>query len=486
MRATTTAGAAGGRGSRGVVWRGAAPKGVKRLQPRRATGRPTGCLVFGRRLSRFRPVQRRRDPWTRLRGAAMATGGAEAGQAVSSAAGEGTEQPPSSTSSEDAGTGGDQPSGATEPPSTSHEEALLALEGRLSEQGFGPSQALLLLLTSLVTFTSGLEIYLLSLIGLDMQCDWHISPAQAASLFTVVFMVSSCLEPQGFSLPLLRGALRGTSCDIIGGGQGQTRSGKRPGMFASTPSDTRAPVEHQPPGPARLTPLRCSSPSCRRGAGKVRRGANMGFCFGCVWSAACHPSPVSRHCSSCCHLCVVPLLLVVCCSSVPVWICSPSGQHRYCMALGAPGTEAPRDTGEQPFETCVPAALPLFFPLLLWVDRITEIREGSSTAWTSSLSSLSCNSRINSCLAFTAIVGVPFAFLLTSLSCVAGLCTWCVLGVCEHVLCPCRRFAAGAQRLADSCDIGCSPSSHQRRGCAGDARISAVACEHWAARESQR
>eukprot|EP00192_Tetraselmis_astigmatica_P008562 CAMPEP_0117669602 /NCGR_PEP_ID=MMETSP0804-20121206/12229_1 /TAXON_ID=1074897 /ORGANISM="Tetraselmis astigmatica, Strain CCMP880" /LENGTH=643 /DNA_ID=CAMNT_0005477689 /DNA_START=226 /DNA_END=2157 /DNA_ORIENTATION=+ len=75
------------------------------------------------------------------------------------------------------------------------EASLLWVEAFLASQGMGVSQALLLLLTSLITFTSGLEIYLLSLIGLDMQCYWHITPSQAASLFSIVFLGKCIAEP---------------------------------------------------------------------------------------------------------------------------------------------------------------------------------------------------------------------------------------------------------------------------------------------------
>jgi len=73
--------------------------------------------------------------------------------------------------------------------------ALLQLEVELSDQGLGLSQAAALALAASVTFTSGLELFLLSLIGLDMQCAWHVSPAQAASLFTLVFLGKCAGEP---------------------------------------------------------------------------------------------------------------------------------------------------------------------------------------------------------------------------------------------------------------------------------------------------
>jgi hypothetical protein len=80
------------------------------------------------------------------------------------------------------------------PGADENRDRVSRLEQALDEQIFGLSQALSLFLACIVTFTSGLEIYMLSLIGLDMQCYWHIAPAEAATLFTVVFLVifSSC------------------------------------------------------------------------------------------------------------------------------------------------------------------------------------------------------------------------------------------------------------------------------------------------------
>jgi hypothetical protein len=79
---------------------------------------------------------------------------------------------------------------------------LLRLDAGLAEQGLGLAQVALLTLVATATFTSGLELYLLSLVGLDMQCFWHVSPSQAAALFTLVSLMRAllcwCKSPRAF------------------------------------------------------------------------------------------------------------------------------------------------------------------------------------------------------------------------------------------------------------------------------------------------
>lgn len=184
-------------------------------------------------------------------------------------------------------------------------EALGHTEAALSEGGLGLSQALMLLLTSLITFTSAVEVYMLSMIGLDMQCYWGISPSEAASLFTTVFLVRSA---EG-----------------------------RPEIPTRTPAGDRCPNSSR---------LLVAAHSVN--AGEMHRRANMGCRIRSIRQAASDHHTVHDHRGLSGRVRVRPLVLVVRCSPPRLWICASGGQCGHCLAAGDSAACSPRCSGREP------------------------------------------------------------------------------------------------------------------------------------------